>query len=107
MGASCFDGELRQQAKLHGPPPGLQQDILFAELYAFWWYLRHIGPGGGHFYTDSNSLVKMWHSGPARCCDPFSVYSGIWRAIWAILDDVGPALVTASWINGPRHRQAR
>ena len=62
--------------------------------------MRHIGPHGGRFYTDSQSLIKMWLSGPARCCDASSAYSGIWRSIWAILDDVGPSLATASWIKG-------
>jgi hypothetical protein len=89
-----------RHAALHVPLPGFRQDILMARLYACWWYLRHIGLRGGHFYTHSQPLIKMWHSGPARCCDAFSAYSGIWRAIWAILDDVGPMLVTASWITG-------
>ena len=55
-------------------------------------------PSWYHFYTDSNSLVKMWHSGPARCCVAFSIYSGVWRLIWKILDDVGAELIEVSWI---------
>ena len=95
-----FDDSLQQQARLHGPLPGFQQDILLAELHALWWHTRHLCPFGGRFYTDSKSLVAMWQTGPARCCDAFSVYSGIWRLIWGKIDDVGPQLVTTSWIKG-------
>ena len=99
-GLVVLDKELNERARLHGPLPGLHQDILLAECVAFWQYLRHLGPLGGHYYTDSKSLVTMWLSGPASCCDAFSVYSGIWRLIWAKVDEIGCTLVEVTWIKG-------
>ncbi len=56
-----IDDEL--QALLHGPLPGFHQDIFMAELFAMWMYVRHLGPFGGNFSTDSLSLVTMWRKG--------------------------------------------
>ena len=51
-GLVVLSEEMKVKAKLHGPLPGLHQDITLAESVAFLWYLRHIGALFGTFYTD-------------------------------------------------------
>ena len=104
-GLVVYDGNDVQQARLHGPLPGYQQDILLAELYALWVYVRHVGPDGGHFCTDSLSLVTMWRNGATACCQTFSIYASIWTRIWYKIHDVGEALISVAWIKS--HTTAR
>ena len=51
-GLVVLSEERKVTAKLHGPLPGLHQDITLAESVAFLWYVRHIGALFGTFYTD-------------------------------------------------------
>ena len=93
--------DFKETARLHGPVPGWQQDITLAELMAFNMYLRHIGPGGGTFYTDCRNLVIAWTQGEAACTDAFSIYSGQWRQIWPVVHDIGFDNIHVKWI--PSH----
>ena len=77
-GLVVYDGDDVQQAMLHGPLPGFQQDILLAELYALWVYVRHVGLDGGHFCTDSLSVVTTWRNEATACCQTCSIYASIW-----------------------------
>lgn len=104
-GLVTYDHNDTQQARLHGPLPGYHQDILLAELYALLMYVRHVGPGGGHFCTDSLALVSMWQKGEAACCRTFSIYASVWTRIWSKVHDVGEALISVAWIKG--HTGAR
>jgi hypothetical protein len=104
-GLAVYDNDDVLQALLHGPLPGYHQDILMAELFAMWMYVRHLGPFGGKFSTDSLSLVTMWRKGQASCCQTFSIYAAIWTLIWRKVDDVGEAAVSVSWVKG--HTNAR
>ena len=81
--------------------PGWHQDITLAELWAFWAFVAHLGPAGGVFHTDCRNLVQGFARGREYCTDAFSIYSGIWRRIWAKIEDVGEHLVQVEWM--PAH----
>ena len=104
-GLVVYDENCNLQASLHGPLAGCHQDILLAELFALWMYVRHVGPEGGSFSTDSQSLVSMWKKGAASCCQTFSIYGAIWSRIWHRIDDIGESSITISWVKG--HAKAR
>ena len=48
-GLAVLNVDMKVMAKLHGPLPGLRQDITLAESVAFLWYLRHVSAVGGTF----------------------------------------------------------
>ena len=81
--------------------PGWHQDITLAECWAFWAYVVHVGPAGGVFYTDCQNLHKAFVRGAAHCTDALSIYSGIWRKIWAKIHDIGVDLIQVVWV--PAH----
>jgi hypothetical protein len=100
-GLAVYDDDGAIQALLHGPLPGYHQDILMAELFAMWMYVRHLGA----YSTDPLPLVTMWMKGQASCCHTFSKYAAIWTLIWRKVDDVGEAAFSVSWVKG--HTNAR
>ena len=61
----------------------------------------HIGPSGGSFFTDCQSLVKAWNRGQANCCDVLSIYSSIWPRIWDKVLDIGEDNAAVAWV--PAH----
>ena len=99
-GLVVLDQHRHETARLHGPLPGLHQDITLAELTALEWYLKHIGPAGGNFHTDCHNIIKMWETGEQTCCDAFSIYSSVWRSIWRRVHDLGYELITLTWVKG-------
>ena len=57
-GLAVLNEEMQVTAKLHGPLPGLHQDVTLAESVAFPFYMRHVSAMGGNFYSDSLILEE-------------------------------------------------
>jgi hypothetical protein len=90
---------------LHGPLPGLQQEVPAAESMAFLVYLRHIGICDPLFITDCAFVKDTFDRGPVASSDGWFVFADIWRKIWKAVDDIGGDRVKVRWI--PAHTSAK
>ena len=91
---------------VHGPLPGWEQEVPLAELYALLQALLHCPLGAAmHFHTDCKYVSRGFASGRAGTTQSIHLYAGIWKQIWARIDQInlvdwieGNNLVHVSWV---------
>ena len=85
----CLFEEGGVKALLHGPAPGMQQDVPFAESYAFLMALRRCQGPPFFFGTDCKFMIGTFAKGAEFWRSGWFVYAGIWAQLWNLVEDIG------------------